>query len=245
MIDYDQLAVDYAAHRKLHPEVVRSLVSHGQLTANSRVLEIGCGTGNYANAVREAAECPCWGIDPSVEMLARATSESRSIQFQLGAAEQLDFDDGSFTFVFSVDVIHHVSDHVKAFREAHRVLALGGRLCTVTDSHWIIQNRVPLATYFPDTIDVDLARYPSLAILERTMKQVGFAMIHQETVELPYRITDIQMFRDRAYSCLHLIAEGSFRDGIASMEQDLKYGPIECVARYSMLWGEKPSNKMA
>lgn len=245
VIDYGQLAVDYATHRKVHPEVVRSLVSDAKLTANSHVLDIGCGTGNYATAVHQAAGCPCWGIDPSIEMLVRVAPESTLVHFQPGGAGELDFDDGSLYFVFSVDVIHHVVDHFSAFREAHRVLDSGGRICTVTDSEWIIRNRLPLAAYFPDTIEVELARYPSLATLKQIMAQVGFVKINHKTVHLPYSTTDIQVYRDKAFSCLHLIPEDAFRDGIASMEEDLRHGPIECVSRYSMLWGAKPCNEAA
>lgn len=245
VIDYNQLAVDYATHRKVHPEVVHSLVSDARLTANSHVLDIGCGTGNYAMAVHEAVGCHCWGIDPSIEMLALAAPESTSVHFQLGGAEELDFDDGSLDFVFSVDVVHHIVDHFNAFREARRVLDSGGRICTVTDSEWIIRNRLPLAAYFPDTIEVDLARYPSLATLKQVMAQVGFVAIDHQTVHLPYQTTDIQIYRDKAFSCLHFIPDDVFRDGIASMEQDSRHGPIECVSSYSMLWGVKPRNEAA
>ncbi len=60
-MEYNQLAANYAAHLTLHPRVVRSLVLHAQLTADSHVLEIGCGTGNYTMAIHKAAICQCWG----------------------------------------------------------------------------------------------------------------------------------------------------------------------------------------
>ena len=210
------------------------------MTADSCVLEIGCGTGNYAMAIHESVGCLCWGIDPSAEMLGHTSPESNSLHFQTGSAEHLAYDNRRFDLVFSVDVIHHVGDHLNAFREAFRVLKPTGRICTVTDSEWIIGNRLPLASYFPDTIEVDLARYPSMASLTQIMVQVGFVAIDQQTVHLPYTTTDIQIYRDKAFSCLHLIPDEAFRRGIASMEHDLRDGPIKCVSRYSMLWGAKP-----
>ena len=243
MIDYDLLATDYAAHRRVHPEVVRSLVSGVQLKPESRVLEIGCGTGNYARAIHQLAGCRCWGVDPSVEMLSHTSSESRSLEFQAGSAEQLPFEDHQFDLAFSVDVIHHVDDLVTACREAHRVLDSGGRLCTVTDSESIIRNRRPLASYFPQTVDVDLSRYPSIAELRRIMQQVGFRAIDQQMVQLPYQTEDIQIYRDKAFSCLHLIPDDAFQTGIAAMERDLQEGPIQCLSQYALLWGTKVSQQ--
>jgi hypothetical protein len=97
--------------------------------------------------------------------------------------------------------------------------------------------------YFPDTVEADPAKYPSLDTLQEIMAQVGFVAIDHNTVQMPYRITDVQKYRDKAYSCLHLISEDAFREGIALMEEDLKKGPIECVSRYAMLWGEKPNTE--
>ena len=125
-ICYDQLAAEYAAHRKVHPEVVRELVFGAQLNQESRVLEIGCGTGNYVVALNAAVGCKCWGVDPSLEMLSRASEQNSSIRIGQGYGEALAFADGCFDFVFSVDVIHHLKDPVRAFDESHRVLTHRG-----------------------------------------------------------------------------------------------------------------------
>ncbi|MDH3376112.1 MAG: methyltransferase domain-containing protein [Gammaproteobacteria bacterium] len=240
-IDYDHLAADYANHRTVNPEVVRSLISDARLTTESRVLEIGCGTANYTVALHVATQCQCSGIDPSPEMLRRASKDNESISLQPGRAEQLEFPGARFDLVFSVDVIHHVEDRGKALQEAYRVLAPHGRLCTVTDSASIIRNRQPLAAYFPDTIDIELSRYPSVGKLKVLMGATGFVDIGETTVECSYSIEDIQAYRDKAFSSLHYISERAFRDGIKSMERDLKNGPIPCASRYTMLWGRKPA----
>jgi len=160
IIDYDRIAREYSRHRRVHPEVLRRLLFDGGLTGDRRVLELGCGTGNYTTAIRKAIGCGCWGIDPSIEMLREATARCPAARFQVGRAEVFGFPAETFDLVFSVDVIHHVEDRPAYFREAHRVLTSGGRLCTVTDSEEIIRTRVPLARYFPETIDVELQRYP-------------------------------------------------------------------------------------
>ena len=131
---YQEIAPDYARHRRIHPEVLRSLITSGPIHADSRVLEIGCGTGNYICALQESVRCRCWGVDPSEQMLAQVVGRSPSVQFTGGRAEDLRFPDGSFDLLFSVDVVHHIADRQKAFSEAVRVLRPGGRICIVTDS---------------------------------------------------------------------------------------------------------------
>jgi len=235
-VDYDVLAASYARHRQVHPGVLQELCQ--AVTQESQVLEVGCGTGNYVLALQSLVGCDCWGIDASEEMLAQARARSTAVQFQHGHAEHLEFDRGRFDLVFTVDVIHHVGDRPAYLNEAHRVLRPSGRICTATDSEWVIRHRRPLAAYFPETIEVELARYPRIVDLRAMMEQAGFGEIDEHMVEFPYLLTDIQAYRDKAFSTLHLIPEPAFRRGIEKMEQDLSRGPIPCVSRYTMVWGK-------
>jgi len=236
-LDYNQLASDYAQHRQVHPGVLKSLAANGGVGPEARVLEVGCGTGNYILALERLAGCAGWGIDPSQGMLAQAQARSGAVHFQPGRAERLDFAADFFDLVFTVDVIHHVRERYRYFQEAYRVLKPGGQVCTVTDSEWIIRQRRPLAVYFPETVEVELGRYPPIAELRELMRQAGFAELHEEVVEFPYQLSDIQPYRDKAFSSLHLIPEEALRRGIERMERDLHAGPIACVSRYVLLWG--------
>lgn len=240
MIDYDQIALEYARHRRVHPEVLARLLSTSRIHPGSRVLEVGCGPGNYLKAVA-AVGCSCWGIDPSEEMLAAATGMPDSVSLLLARAEDLPFSPAFFDLVFSVDVIHHLENRLVYLREAHRVLRRGGRVCTVTDSEWIIRHRQPLAEYFPETVEADLGRYPVLDELRAAMEMAGFQCILEEMAEFRYELEDIEAYRDRAFSSLHLISEQAFRRGLARLESDLQRGPIPCVSRYVLLWGTNPA----
>jgi SAM-dependent methyltransferase len=238
-VDYDTLAREYALHRQVHPEVQKNLIRTGKLTGASRLLEVGCGTGNYAAALEKAVGCSCWGVDPSEQMLAKAGERIPGARLKMGRAEHLDHPADYFDLVFSVDVIHHVDDRPAYFREACRVLPEGGKVCTVTDSEEIIRRRQPLSVYFPESIDVELRRYPRISDLRAMMAEVGFNGFQESTVEFAYTLADIQSFRDKAFSSLHLIPSEAFERGIRRMEQDLRAGPIPCVSRYLLLWGTK------
>src|SRR5580692_10277988 len=91
LANYEELADEYARHRRVHPEVLRGLILGGRLTPASRVLEIGCGTGSYVAALQAAVGCSCLGIDPCEEMLAKAKPRSTEVHFQTARAESLPF----------------------------------------------------------------------------------------------------------------------------------------------------------
>lgn len=240
MIDYEQLASEYARHRSINPEVLKGLLVTSRIDGSSKVLEVGCGTGNYTLAVQEAAGCSCWGIDPSEEMLSKANTQSTTVDFSIGRAETLDYPADFFDLVFSVDVIHHVRDRAAYFQGAYRVLRPGGRICTVTDSEEIIRNRETLSVYFPETVEMELARYPRIGKLRQTMEETGFESITECIARHHGHLTDIQAFRDKAFSSLHLIPERAFQRGIERMSRDLRRGPISFQERYLLLWGRKP-----
>jgi SAM-dependent methyltransferase len=239
MLDYDDLAEDYAKHRTIHPGVLRALLSTSHLSESSRVLEVGCGTGNYLAALQSVSACAASGVDPSEKMLTKARARGFPASLHRGRAEKLDFPDASFDLVFSVDVIHHVVGRAEYYAEAYRVLGDGGRLCTVTDSRETIRKREPLAVYFPETIAVELARYPQMEAQCEMMTDAGFRAVGATTVELASTTTTIQMYRDQAFSALHVIPKEAFDRGIRRMEEALRHGPIPCVSRYVMVWGSK------
>ncbi len=237
-LNYDSLATVYARNRNVHPGVLVALMATGKIDSSSHILEVGCGTGNYSIALHEATACRGAGIDPSAEMLAVARSRTNALYFRQAKAESLPFTQPGFDLIFSVDVVHHVTDRPAFFRKAARLLRPGGRLCTVTDSAEDIRRRVPLSSHFPETVAVEMGRYPRIATLSDEMAAAGFGTVWTETVELAYPLSDIQGYRERAYSSLHLIPANAFQRGMVRMEQELASGPIAALSLYTLVWAE-------
>lgn len=239
-IDYEHAAIPYARHRDIHPGVLAELIAGAGMSANTRVLDVGCGTGNYARALQQETSCRVSGIEPSDAMRAKAADAANWDAIVPGSAERLPCPDASFDLVISTDVIHHVGDRPAFFREALRVLADGGRIASVTDSPEDIVRRRPLSSHFPETTDVERQRYPSIDTLQAEMTAVGIEVLPLGHVEMEYDLTQITAYRDRAFSSLHIINGAAFQRGIERLEADLASGPIRSLSLYTIVWGEKP-----
>lgn len=241
-LNYDHHAAGYAQHRKVHPGVVAELIADGHLDADTRVLDVGCGTGNYAAVLIERVGCRVSGVEPSAQMRGRARGAAPWVSLVAGSAESLPYADDSFDLVVSTDVIHHVGNRPAYFQEAMRVLAPGARIATVTDSHDDIPRRRPLSSHFPETVAIELDRYPATPRLVAEMTGAGFQDIRLVQVSHEYELNDVQPYRDKAFSSLLLLDDQAFAGGLRRLETDLIQGPISCVSLYTIVWGTKPPN---
>ena len=105
------------------------------LTSNSRLLEIGCGSGRYALSLAESVSCEVLGLDvnefavTNANRLATQAGMSDRVRFQTcDVSKPLAFQSASFHAAFSNDVICHIPDRLGLLRELHRVLKPGGKL---------------------------------------------------------------------------------------------------------------------
>jgi ubiquinone/menaquinone biosynthesis C-methylase UbiE len=236
-IDYDRVAGLYARFRRVHLVVLEHLLT--DLNASSRVLEIGCGSGNYISTICKMVGCECHGIEPSEAMLAQARKKRAPIHWRKGSAEPLPYRAGAFTLIFCVDVIHHVSDARLLAAEMFRTLSPEGRGCIVTEPEADIQERKPLSAYFPETVQLELAGYPRILHLTQLMWGAVFSGVATRIAEFSYKLGSADSYRQKVFSSLNLISDEAHARGIGRMSEDLLRGPIECNSPYTMLWATK------
>lgn len=105
------------------------------LQDGQKVLDVGCGTGQFIEILKERhPSVSAYGADPDASLLGMAEGNLRrkglSAKFVQAYAEQLPFPDDTFDMVSCILTLHHVPTGSKqqAVNELRRVLAPGGIL---------------------------------------------------------------------------------------------------------------------
>jgi SAM-dependent methyltransferase len=109
-------------------DFARRLADAANVTADDRVLDVGCGTGIVAMecARRVGRDGAVFGVDISDAMLALARRLAPEVGWCQGDAEELPFPDESFDRVLSQLALMFIPNKEKALSEMWRVLRPGG-----------------------------------------------------------------------------------------------------------------------
>lgn len=114
--------------------VIPHLLAALAVGPSTRLLDVACGPGTLAAEAMKRGAAAC-GLDFAESMLTIARKLHPGIDVRAGDAHALPFTDQSFDAVAMNFGVLHLSDPMRAFREAHRVLVPGGRYgFTVWDS---------------------------------------------------------------------------------------------------------------
>ncbi len=107
------------------------LVSRLGASEGEKWLDVGCGTGGITErAARAGADVTGVDLAPALVETAkrRASEQGLDVDYRVGDAEQLSFDDASFDIVSSSVGAIFAPDHAAVARELARVTRPGGRI---------------------------------------------------------------------------------------------------------------------
>lgn len=117
----------------IHDFARRAILDALAIKPGDRLLDVGCGGGLLLRDARYAG-ASVTGLDHSEEMVLLARERAPGATVILGAAEQLPFEDDSFTAIAMSIVLLFLPHPVAVLRECHRVLAPGGLIAVYTSS---------------------------------------------------------------------------------------------------------------
>ena len=243
LIDYDVLSRDYDLTRDINVDTLKRILSKADIDENSFVLDFGCGTGNYACAVKKLTGARVFGVDPSEGMIEKARGKGAEIEFKKGCHASVPYDGAFFDLIYMTDVIHHVPDLDLMFAEFFRILKPGGRVCILTESHGQIESRF-WSAYFPATVKPEKERYPDIPVIISSAGRNGFTVDENISTDCEQSFTVspefVKLVENKGYSMFRLISGGDFENGLKRLKDDCaSKTPIRSNHGETLLWLKK------
>lgn len=169
-----------------------SLIQRYAALEGARVLDIGCGIGQYVRHLR-AFTPSVYGVDIDAARVQRGAADLPGLL--VAASERLPFRANVFDLVLLNEVIEHVADDDATLREAVRVLRPGGHTVVFApnrffpfETHGVYLGRryrfgnIPLVNYLPDPVRnrlVPHARAYTRRRLRRMIRGSGVQVVHE------------------------------------------------------------------
>jgi ubiquinone/menaquinone biosynthesis C-methylase UbiE len=149
------------------------------LRAGERVLDVGCGPGNFTRIFAGAVDDGLVvGLDASRTMLARAVHETHAenVIYVRGDASTLPFRDASFDAICCFAALYLIERPMRAVDEIARVLSPGGRVALLSSCN---RGPLPTAVISPFVKDLTGVRIFSREELTRALATRGLANVQQ------------------------------------------------------------------
>ncbi len=115
--------------------IIRDAMVAAGLGPDSRVMDLGCGTGGTMRTLKDLVDWTGVDVNPFAARLAQERSGAPVV---VAEAARLPFDDQAFDGVTALDVLEHIQDDAAALREIRRVLRPGGALIATVPCHPIL-----------------------------------------------------------------------------------------------------------
>jgi SAM-dependent methyltransferase len=129
-----------------------------------RVLEVGCGMGNFSERIARQTSAAVVAVDISPRMVELA--REHGVDARVGDVQALPFEDAEFDCAVANAMLYHVENVEQALAELARVLEPGGRLVatTVGRKHmhelWtLVGFRLPERPFSRENGEAQLARH--------------------------------------------------------------------------------------
>jgi ubiquinone/menaquinone biosynthesis C-methylase UbiE len=234
--NYEEQARTYDLTRGASPTVVRAMARHLGPADGRRLLDIGGGTGTYAQVLQARGFDPVV-VDAQLEMVARSVPKLGSGHQVVGDATALPFGDATFDRATIVIALHLMRPPQQALAEARRVLR-EGPLVVVGVTAEQVENLF-VREYFRDADRLVPAENPPGETMERLGREAGFSGVEAEPYvyldsadgSLPALHTDPLKLAGPAYlrntSFFQRLPDEVRTAGLAKLAEDLRSGALE------------------
>jgi SAM-dependent methyltransferase len=134
---FDEVAAVYNEIRPTYPdELFTELVRSSGITIDSRLLEIGPGTGQATRSLAKFG-FDITGIELGASLASIAATELKgyaNVKIVAGSFEEVELQPGSFDLIYAATAFHWIDPAVKYVR-SHELLKTGGHLAIIHTNH--------------------------------------------------------------------------------------------------------------
>jgi ubiquinone/menaquinone biosynthesis C-methylase UbiE len=226
-MDYDStdIPLSYDRARDHGPELLQlwmNIVASriGKQRLNT-ILDLGCGTGRFSEALAAHFDAEVVGIDPSKKMLdqAQAKLRDRRVRYEAGRGEAIPLANDSVDLIFMSMTFHHFDDPVRVARECHRVLRDGATALLRSG----IRERIPSYPYvefFPKSVRIMESCLPTGQFARTVFEAAGFTTVSAEVVTqtiAPNWAAYVEKVAAGADSVLARLSPADFQAGLDAM----------------------------
>lgn len=227
IIDYDSVSVRYQSGRALSESTAKTwsavVAPFVRSSTQSRILDLGAGTGRFADLLASSLDAAVIGVEPSTGMLAVAAryAKPRDVAYVAGVAERIPLGDSTCDLAWLSHVWHHIRDHQACAHDLRRVVRPGGHVLVRGTFGDCLDGFPTLFQFWPAARSI-CEQLPTVGETVRVFETCGFSLqdhrrIEQETA------ADLGEFaqrtRSRADSALMLIRDSEFDEGQAAIER--------------------------
>lgn len=188
-MNYDEtdIPVAYDLGRTHGPEVLnlwmKVVSAHVEGQRIQTILDLGCGTGRFSEALAVRFDAEVIGVDPSEKMLehARRKQHDARIRYEPGHGESIPLPSSSVDLIFMSMVFHHFEDPKLAASECRRVLRSGGTVFLRGG----IRDHIalyPYVDFFPESVRVLEECLSTSAFVRQVFEETGFRTLSSEVV---------------------------------------------------------------
>ena len=209
--------VEYFGRATAH--IAPPLLDAASVGRGIRLLDVACGPGYVANAGAERGASVV-GVDFAPTMVEQARKRYPAVRFEIGDAEALAFDAGSFDALTCAFGIGHFADPDRAMREALRVLREKRGQKARKPQHRASPGGLPLAQG-PYLRQPQRALQEQLGSIDGQHAPSAHAMpSSMQLVELIGCVAHKLSYRSGTKP-LACVAKGSCRDGLVDGQRDM------------------------
>ena len=235
-IDYEDVGPKFERARALHGPSIEGWMDAiaARVTAGpaSTILDLGCGTGMFSDAMARRFHARVVGVEPAAAMREASAQHAHPlVSYIAGDAMHIPLRNASCVLAWLSTMIHHVRDLQACAREVRRVVAHGG-VVLIRSSFPGRHAQITLFRLVPGASAV-ASSFPTVEATVEAFERAGFTYGGIEGIEqvsAPGMREFVERVRTRADTTLQLLDDGEYDAAVARLEADLEdnadSGPI-------------------